>query len=68
MITLTREPIDLTAVTDSVRSDASGAVVLFLGTVREWTDGRRTLALDYDAHAPMAQAKLEQLEAEAREK
>ncbi|HID20906.1 MAG TPA: molybdenum cofactor biosynthesis protein MoaE, partial [Planctomycetaceae bacterium] len=29
---------------------------------------RRTLALDYDAHAPMAQAKLEQLEAEAREK
>ena len=68
MITLTREPIDVMAVTESVRSCRSGAVVLFLGTVREMTGGRRTVALDYDAHEPMAQAKLEEVEAEAREK
>jgi len=65
---LTREPIDYTALTESVRSPAAGAVVLFLGTVREMTNGRRTLALDYEGYAEMAEAKLAQLEQEARER
>jgi len=66
MIELTREIIDYSALTDSVRSDASGAVVLFLGTVREMTEGRRTLALDYDGYPEMAEAKMKELETEAR--
>jgi molybdopterin synthase catalytic subunit len=66
MIHLTHDPIDYATLTESVRSSASGAVVLFLGTVRELTNGRRTVALDYDAYGPMAQAKLQELEAEAR--
>jgi molybdopterin synthase catalytic subunit len=66
MIRLTTEPIDYTLLTESVRSTDSGAVVLFLGTVRELTDGRRTTALDYDAYAPMAEAKLAELETHAR--
>jgi molybdopterin synthase catalytic subunit len=66
MILLTHQPIEFSDLTESVRSTASGAVVLFLGTVREMTDGRRTLALDYDAYAPMAKTKLEALEQEAR--
>ena len=55
---LTDDPIDYAALTESVRSTDSGAVVLFLGTVREMTDGRRTIALDYEAFGPMAEAKL----------
>jgi len=66
MIQLTPDQIDYAALTESVRSSASGAVVLFLGTVRELTDGRRTVALDYDAYGPMAEAKLQELAAEAR--
>jgi molybdopterin synthase catalytic subunit len=66
MIRLTNEPIDYALLTESVRSSDSGAVVLFLGTVRELTDGRRTIALDYDAYAPMAEAKLSELEIQAR--
>jgi|ERR1700685_1523484 len=66
MIYLTDNPIDYAALTESVRSHDSGAVVLFLGTVRELTDGRRTLALDYEAYRTMAQAKLAELEDEAR--
>lgn len=68
MITLTHESIDYQALTESVRSDAAGAVVLFLGTVREMTAGRQTVALDYDAFPEMATAKLEELEAEVRSK
>jgi molybdopterin synthase catalytic subunit len=66
MIRLTSDPIDYDELTESVRSTASGAVVLFLGTVRELTDGRRTVALDYDAYGPMAEVKLQELETEAR--
>jgi molybdopterin synthase catalytic subunit len=63
---LTRESIDYTALVESVRSSQAGAVVLFLGTVRETTAGRRTVALDYEAYPEMAVAKLGELEAEAR--
>ncbi|MFN0055158.1 MAG: molybdenum cofactor biosynthesis protein MoaE [Planctomycetales bacterium] len=68
MIQLTQEPIDYTALTEAVRSPQAGAVVLFLGTVRELTGGRQTVALDYEAYPPMAQAKLEELAAQARDR
>ena len=66
MISLIHAPIDYHALTESVRSTDSGAVVLFLGTVRELTEGRRTVALDYEAYPQMADAKLAELEAIAR--
>ena len=66
MISLTHEPIDYHALTEAVRSPQSGAVVLFLGTVRELTAGRQTVALDYEGYPEMARAKLEELEAVAR--
>jgi molybdopterin synthase catalytic subunit len=65
MIELTREPIDVAGLTEAVRSPQAGAVVLFLGTVREMTGDRRTVALDYDAHDEMALAKMQQLHDEA---
>lgn len=68
MIQLTKNVIDYTVVTESVRSNQAGAVILFLGTVRELTKGRRTVALDYDAYAEMANAKLTELEREARDR
>ena len=68
MISLTHSLIDYFALTESVRSSQSGAVVLFLGTVREMTDGRRTVALDYEGYPEMAEAKLAELEAVARSK
>jgi molybdopterin synthase catalytic subunit len=66
MIALTYAPIDHHALTESVRSSQSGAVVLFLGTVREMTEGRRTVALEYEGYPQMAEAKLAELEAQAR--
>ena len=40
--------------------------MLFLGTTRELTAGRQTVALDYEAYREMAEQKLAELEAEAR--
>ncbi len=68
MIQLTRSPIDPQRVLAAVHSPAAGAVVLFLGTVREWTGENRTLALTYEAYPGMAADQLAQLAAEARQR
>ncbi len=60
------QPIDPAAQLDQVRSLQAGAVVMFLGTAREFTDGRRTVSLDYECYPEMAAATLRELEAEAR--
>jgi len=66
MIQLVHTPIDPTAVLAQVASNEAGAVVLFLGTTREFTHGRRTVSLDYECYPEMARKKLTELEAEAR--
>lgn len=66
MIQLTREPIDTAALVARASSPEAGAIVLFLGTTRELTDGRRTETLDYEAYDQMAEKQLAELEAEAR--
>jgi molybdopterin synthase catalytic subunit len=66
MIQLTRDAIDSQQLLDRVTTPAAGAVVLFLGTVREFTAGRQTAALEYECYPEMAEKKLTELEAEAR--
>ena len=66
-IELTHNEIDYAALTERVRSTQSGAVVLFLGTVREFTSGKQTTSLVYEAYPEMAKSKLTELEQEARE-
>lgn len=66
MIELTNNAIDVAAVLQHVQSARAGAVVLFLGTTREFTGQRQTVSLDYECYPEMAAKKLEELEAEAR--
>ena len=68
VVKLTDQIIDYTTITESVRSHRAGAVVLFLGTVREFTQDQQTTALDYDAYPEMAIAKMQTLIDEAKEK
>lgn len=68
MIQLNHDPIDSSAVIESVQSPEAGAVVLFLGTTREFTAGRQTESLDYESYGEMAFPKLEELEQEARQR
>jgi molybdopterin synthase catalytic subunit len=66
MISLSDKPIDASAVLTQVASNDAGAVVLFLGTTRQFTKGRHTASLDYECYPAMAEKKLAELEAEAR--
>ena len=67
MIELTDAPIDVAQVLSAVGSHDAGAVVLFLGTTREFTDGKQTLTLDYEAYEEMAGEKMKDLAAQAHQ-
>ena len=58
---LTDAPIDAEEVRRAVASPEAGAVVLFHGTVRNRTKGRRVLFLDYEAYPEMAVATLREV-------
>lgn len=45
-----------------------GAVCVFTGIVREWTQGVKTEYLEYEAYVPMAERKLEQIGQEINER
>jgi molybdopterin synthase catalytic subunit len=68
MIRLTRDTIDYHAMTEDVRRGDCGAAVLFLGTVRDLTGERGTVALDYDAYPAMAEKKMAEIEADTRQR
>lgn len=57
-------PIDVEQVLGLVSDSRMGAVVPFLGVVREWTKGKRTLYLEYEAYGEMAEKKLAEIESE----
>lgn len=66
MVEITIAPIDTEALLRQVGSPQAGAVVLFLGTTREFTRGRQTGSLDYECYPEMAQKKLTELEQQAQ--
>lgn len=51
--------LDRDALRDLVRTNASGAVVLFEGVVRDHHEGHSVLRLEYEAYASMAERQLE---------
>ena len=64
---LTEREIDLELLIERVESADKGAVVTFLGTVRNHHDGREVERLEYSAYGPMAEAECERIRAEAEQ-
>ena len=57
-IEVTTEPLSERAVARAVEDAGAGALALFSGVVRNQTGGRRVKFLEYEAHGPMALAKM----------
>jgi len=55
------QPIDVEAVCSRVNHPDHGATLAFIGTTREWTHGKRTVLLEYEAYAPMAETAMRQI-------
>lgn len=65
---LTTEPIDVGEVARRVVLPKSGATVTLDGYAREWTKGRQTLHLVYEAYEPMALSEMRRLGREVHDK
>jgi len=65
---ITAEPIDVGAVARRLVLPECGATVSLDGYAREWTSGRRTLHLVYEAYEAMALSEMKRLGSEAHER
>lgn len=63
---ITTEPIQVQDVIDKVIRAEAGAISTFIGVAREFTKGKRTLFLEYDAYIPMATKQLAQIAEEIK--
>ena len=68
LASLVRAPIDPMAVIRDVSNPRNGAVLLFLGAVRQVNDGRGVTGIDYAAYEAMAQRELDAIVVEASER
>jgi molybdopterin synthase catalytic subunit len=59
-------PIDVDALKRALTADAAGACVTFEGWVRNHNDGEAVQALEYEAHASIAEREGEKILEEAR--
>ena len=64
-IALVREPIDVAALQDEIKSVSDGAVCVFDGIVRDNMRGRETSHLDYEAYEEMALTQMQALAQQA---
>ncbi|SFO97690.1 molybdenum cofactor biosynthesis protein MoaE [Salibacterium halotolerans] len=65
---ITNQPISADDTAAKVKRPEAGAVVTFAGTVREWTNGRRTRKLQYAAYESMAVRQLEKIGREVQDR
>jgi len=65
---ITRDPISVEKVIQKVIRNEAGAITTFIGTVREWTNGKRTFFLEYEAYEKMAVKMLDKIGQEIKEK
>jgi molybdopterin synthase catalytic subunit len=60
--------IDTSALVAEVANSATGATILFVGTVRDVNDGREVSGMEYSAYRSMAERELGEIAREAAER
>ena len=65
---VTPDPLSVDSLVDVVLTAGDGAVVTFIGTVRDNNEGRGVLALEYEAYPDMAEAEMAHIGLEMLEK
>ena len=68
MFRVTTQPLNLQELVDFVTDPEAGAIATFIGTTRNNNEGRKVIALDYDAYPEMAAKELTRLGEEARKR
>ena len=65
---LTTERIDATTIADEASDPSFGAILVFLGVVRDVNDGRSVTGIEYSAYEAMAAAQLAEIAREGADR
>ncbi len=61
MIAITEEPINTSEIIESVQADGAGAINVFIGTVRNQTQAKPVVQLDFESYDSMAVKKMQEI-------
>jgi len=68
MIEITEMPISPQKVIDKVKSDSSGCVVTYIGLIRNYSQGKAVLSVEYRDSKGNAENKLQEIAREAEQR
>ncbi|HEY2583432.1 MAG TPA: molybdenum cofactor biosynthesis protein MoaE [Mucilaginibacter sp.] len=67
-IKISPAPLNIQSAINWIMSPESGGIDVFIGTVRNSTEGKRVVRLEFEAYEPMAVAELEKIISQAMDK
>jgi molybdopterin synthase catalytic subunit len=68
VVAISQKPIDVEQIISSIFTPRSGGIGIFVGTVRNHSQGKRVRQLEYTAYVPMAEKQMTEIEKEIRAK
>ena len=68
MIEITDKPISPELVIAKVKTDSSGCVVTYVGLIREFSQGKPVLSVEYQDPTTSAKSKLQEIASQAKQK
>lgn len=67
-VKISQSPLNLAQSIARVSNDSSGGIDVFIGTVRDTTDGKKVTKLQFEAYTPMALAEMKKIAKTASER
>jgi len=68
MIEITEKPISPELVINKVKTDSSGCVVTYVGLIRDYSEGRPVLSVEYEDTEGTAEKRLQEIASEIRQR
>jgi len=68
LVHISEEPLDIQAISRLVRSDRAGAIDMFIGTVRDSTQGKKVVRLEFESYDGMAIKEIQKIIDQAKVK
>ena len=68
MVEITDKPISPEFVVNQVKTNSSGCALAYIGLIREYSQGKRVLSVEYEDSKGMAENRLRELATEVKQK
>jgi len=68
VVEITEEPISPEIIVNRVKTDQSGCVVTYIGLIRQYSQGKQVLSVEYSDSEGKAEGRLEEIESKTRQK